>query len=105
MKKNDFDRLLLKTIDNSLKEVFTENAALAIYAYLEGNYKLNQEEIPEKLDLFVYGLHKFLSTGAYAIERAILENLRSNLECEYKLDDECDFKNSIIQLKSYLKLE
>lgn len=104
-RENEFDRMLLKTIDNSLKEVFTENAALAIYAYLESNYALNQGEIPEKLDLFVDGLHKFLSTGAYAVERVILENLCSNLECERCLGEERDFKNSIVQLKSSLKLK
>ncbi len=104
-RENEFDRLLLKTIDNSLKEVFTENAALTIYAYLESNCALNQEDIPEKLDLFVDGLHKFLSTGAYAIERVILENLCSNLNCEVQLSEEQDFKKSIIQLKSSLKLK
>jgi len=101
----EFDRLLLKTIDNSLKEVFTENAALTIYAYLESNCALNQEDIPEKLDLFVDGLHKFLSTGAYAVERVILENLCSNLNCEVQLSEEHDFKKSVIQLKSSLKLK
>ena len=104
-RENEFDRMLLKTIDNSLKEVFTENAALAIYAYLESNYALNQGEIPEKLDLFVDGLHKFLSTGAYAVERVILENLCSNLECECCVGMERGFKNSIVQLKSSLKLK
>jgi hypothetical protein len=101
----EFDRLLLKTIDNSLKEVFTENAALTIYAFLESNCALNQEDIPEKLDLFVDGLHKFLSTGAYAVERVILENLCSNLNCEIQLSEENDFRKSVIQLKSSLKLK
>ena len=101
----EFDRLLLKTIDNSLKEVFTENAALTIYAFLESNCALNQEDIPEKLDLFVDGLHKFLSTGAYAVERVILENLCSNLNCEVQLSEENDFRKSVIQLKSSLKLK
>jgi hypothetical protein len=104
-REHEFDTLLVKTIDSSLKEVFTENAASAIYAYLESNYAVNQEEIPEKLDLFVDGLHKFLSTGAYAVERVILENLCSNLECECRLGEERDFKNSIVQLRSSLNLK
>jgi hypothetical protein len=104
-RESDFDKLLLRTIDNSLKEVFTENAALAIYAYLESSYALNQENIPEKLDLFVDGLHKFLSTGAFTVERVILENLHSKLELEHELGVDCDFKNSIAQLKNSLKLK
>jgi hypothetical protein len=103
-KENEFDRLLLKTIDNSLKEVFAENATSTIYAYLKSSYALNQEEIPEKLDLFDDGLHNFLSSGAYVVERVILENLCSNLQLECRLGKEHDFKNSIIQLKSCLKL-
>lgn len=105
-RENEFNKLLAKIIDNSLKEVFDENATSAIYAYLRSNYALNQEEIPQKLDLFIDGLHKFLSTGAYAIEHVILENLYSNLKCagELELDSENDFKNSIIHLKNCLKL-
>ena len=104
-RENEFDKMLVRSIDNSLKAVFTENAAVAIYAYLESNYALSQEEIPEKLDVFVDGLHKFLSTGAFAVERVILENLCSNLECKCQPGEERDFKNSIVQMKSSLKLK
>jgi hypothetical protein len=101
---NEFDKLLLNALDNSLKEVFTENGASMIYAYLKSDCAIDQEEIPQKLDLFVDGLHRFLSTGAYPVERVILENLCSNLHVKYRLDEEQDFKNSIVQLKSCLKL-
>jgi len=105
MKKgNEFDRLLLKTIDDSLKKIFTENAASVIYAFLESNYTLNREEIPEKLDVFEEGLRKFLSTGAVTVEKVILENLCSDLECRCKLGEERSFKNSIIQLKNSVKI-
>lgn len=43
MKKEiEFDRLLVKIIDNSLRKLFDKNATSAIYAYLENNYPLNQ---------------------------------------------------------------
>lgn len=105
-RENEFNRLLVMTIDNSLREVFNENATSAIYTYLEKNYALSQEEIPQKLDLFTDGLHKFLSTGAFAVEHFILENLCSRLKCtsDFDLDGESDFKNSIAQLKNSLKL-
>ena len=102
--RNEFDVLLIKTIDNSLKEVFTENVASTIYAYLKSSYALDQEQIPERLDLFQDGLHNFLSSGAYVVERVILENLYSNLQIKHQLGGEHDFKNSIFQLKSCLKL-
>jgi hypothetical protein len=105
-RENEFNKLLAKIIDNSLREVFDENATSAIYAYLESNYALDQKEIPQKLDLFVDGLHRFLSTGAYAVEHVILENLYSDLKCmgELELDSENGFKDSIMHLKNCLKL-
>jgi hypothetical protein len=100
--ENEFDKLLLETIDNSLKDLFTENAASAIYAFLESNYTLNRQEIPEKLDVFTEGLHRFLSTGAFTVERVILENLCSNLKLESQLNQKSDFKKSITKLKNSL---
>jgi len=104
-KENEFDKMLLKIIDNSLKEIFTENAALTIYAYLQSNYALNQEDIPKKIDIFIDGLRQFLSTGSYTVEKTILANLCSNLELECQLNGEKDFKDSVIQLKNCLKIK
>ncbi|MGQ9564974.1 MAG: hypothetical protein ACUVT5_00300 [Candidatus Bathyarchaeales archaeon] len=103
-KENNFDKLLLKTIDTSLKEIFTETAASAIYAFLENNYTLNREELPEKIDVFEEGLRRFLSTGAFTVERVILEKLYSALECKYKLNGETDFKSSIMQLRNSFRI-
>ena len=102
----EFNKLLAKTIDNSLREILNEKAASVIYEYLKSSYALDQEEIPEKLDVFVDGLHEFLSTGAYAVEHTILENLCSNLKCTDKpeIDNEGDFENFIIHLKNCLRL-
>jgi hypothetical protein len=102
--ENEFDRLLVRTIDNSLRELLTEDAATIIYAYLKNEYALDQEEIPGKLDTFDDGLRDFLSSGASTVERVILENLCSNLQLECRPRKEKDFKNSIVQLKSCLKL-
>jgi hypothetical protein len=104
-KESEFNELLAKIIDNSLREVFTEDGASAIYAYLRSTCALSQEKIPQKLDLFVNGLHKYLSTGAYAVEHFVLESLYSNLKCtgELGLDSEKDFEDSIMDLKNCLK--
>lgn len=102
----EFNRLLAKTMDNSLREILNEKATSVIYEYLKSSCSLDQEDIPQKLDLFIDGLHEFLSTGAYAVEHTILENLRSNLKCTDKLelDNENDFEDAIAHLKNCLKL-
>jgi len=105
-RENKFNKLLASIIDNSLKEVFNEDAASAIYTYLKSNYALNQEEIPQKLDVFVDGLREFLSTGAYPVEHFILENLYSNLKYtgDLEINSESDLEDSITNLKNCLKL-
>jgi len=88
------------TIERVLKQVFGEEATNLIYRYLESSYSLKKDEVVEKIDIFAEGLEKFLSSGAYVIERKILEDIYSNygllrrLELE-KVQEECDFVNQM----------
>jgi len=89
-----------KIIDRVLKQVFGEGATLLIYRYLENHYSVKQDEIAEKIDVFAKGLEEFLSSGAYVVERKILEDMYSSygllrrLELE-KMQDECDFVSQV----------
>ncbi len=67
-----------KAIDNVLRKIFGDEATLIIYKYLENRYSLGQDEIVEKIDVFADGLEKLLSSGAYVIEKNILENAYSS---------------------------
>ena len=94
-----------KIVDKVLKQVFGEEATHLIYTHLENNYSLKQDEISEKIDVFAKGLEGFLRSGAYVIERKILEDIYSSygllrrLEME-KMQEECDF---ISQMKSIMR--
>lgn len=66
-----------KIIDKVLKQVFGEEATLLIYKYLEVTYSLKQDEIAEKIDVFANGLEEFLRSGAYVVEKKILEDIYS----------------------------
>ena len=89
-----------KIIDRVLKQVFGEEATLLIYRHLENNYSLRQDEIAEKIEVFAKGLEEFLRSGAYVIERKILEDIYSSygllrrLELE-KIQEECDFVSQV----------
>jgi len=91
---------LSRIIDRALRQVFGEEATLLIYRYLENNYALRQNEVAEKIDLFAQGLESFLRSGAYVIERKILEDIYSNygllrrLELE-RADEEGDFASQV----------
>jgi hypothetical protein len=66
---------IFKIIDKVLKQVFGEEATLFIYKYLERNYSLRQSEFSEKIDVFAKGLEECLSSGAFAVESKILEDI------------------------------
>ena len=76
-KTNKKENKVSKIIDKVLKQVFGEEAALMIYKYLEVTYSLKQDEIAEKIDVFAKGLEEFLRSGAYVVERKILEDIYS----------------------------
>jgi hypothetical protein len=87
-------------IDRVLKQVFGEEAAYLIYGHLENRYSVRQDEVAEKIDLFARGLEEFLSSGAYVIERKILEDMYSSygllrrLELE-RTQEEYDFVSQV----------
>ena len=55
-----------------------DEATLLIYKHLENRYSLRQNEIGEKIAVFADGLEELLSSGAYVIEKSILENAYSS---------------------------
>lgn len=92
---NEEDRIS-KIVYRVLKQVFGEEATHLIYKYLESNYSLKRNEVSEKIDVFAKGLEEFLKSGAYVIERKILEDiycsygLLRRLEIE-RMQEEHDF--------------
>jgi len=99
-KKNREEDKISKIIDRVLRQVFGEEATILIYKHLESKYLLRPEEISEKIDLFAKGLEEFLSSGAYVIERKILEDIYSSYGLIRRLElertrEECDFVSQV----------
>jgi hypothetical protein len=101
---NKKDDRISKIIERVLTQVFGEEATLLIYKHLEHNYNIKRDEVGEKIEAFAQGLEDFLRSGAYVIERKILEDIylsRGSLrriELE-KLNRKCDFVN---EMKSFM---
>ena len=76
--KQKYDDKGSKAIDKVLRKILGDEATLIIYKYLENNYSIRQDEIVEKIDLFVDALEELLSSGAYIVKQNILENLYSS---------------------------
>ena len=79
---------IFKIIDHVLKQVLGEEATFLIYKYLERHYSLSQSEFSEKIDVFAKGLEDFLSSGAFAIENKILDDIYSRYGLFRKIEFE-----------------
>ncbi|MEM2987796.1 MAG: hypothetical protein QXK26_01990 [Candidatus Bathyarchaeia archaeon] len=80
---------ICRIIDRIMRKIFGDEATRLIYRYLESNYSVKPNEIADKIDLFAKGLEDFLRSGAYVIERKILEDIYSS----YGLLRRIEFEN------------
>ena len=103
MRKIEFEKSILRAIDLQLKQVFGETATMIIYSYLQTTLSLQQEDIPAKLEIFTDGLNKFLSSGAIAVERVILENLYCELGREFEIKEGYRLPDYVNELKAELR--
>jgi hypothetical protein len=100
--KND---KIFQIIDKVLKQVFGEEATRFIYQYLEQKYSLSQSDFSERIDVFAKGLEDCLSSGAFAVESKILDDISAvygslnNMGFERKTE-RYDFAN---QMKTTLR--
>ena len=76
--KHEYDDRASKAIDKVLRKIFGNEATLLIYKHLEKRYSLRQDEIVEKIDVFAKGLEEILRSGAYVVEKKILEDIYSS---------------------------
>jgi len=105
LEKNEVAESLVKILDCGLKEIFGEHATSIIYDYMEKRLSLRKEEIPLKIKEFREGLRKFLSTGAYVVEKAVLEKLYRNYGLEFEEKENYDFEDYIQELKRKIRSE
>jgi hypothetical protein len=82
------DDKVTKIIDRVLTQIFGKEASILIYKHLERNYSVKRSEVGDKIELFAEGLEDFLKSGAYVIERKILEDIWSDYGAVQRLQAE-----------------
>ena len=98
-RKVKFEKLLIKSVDDGLKDTFGKTATETIYKHLERKHALKQEEIPERLEVFIEGLEEFFSSGATVVEGIVLKKLCSNLGLERPSEESSNFVDYVTKLK------
>jgi hypothetical protein len=89
-----------RIVDKVLRQVFGDEAARLIFGYLERSYSVRRDEVGDKIDVFARGLEEFLRSGAFVVERKILEDIYSSygllrrLELE-RMQEDCDFASQV----------
>jgi hypothetical protein len=81
---HDKDDKVSKIIERVLTQIFGKEATQLIYKHLERRYSVKRDEVSEKLELFAEGLEDFLKSGAYVIERKILDDAWSTYGLVHK---------------------
>lgn len=89
-RKEMLDNLLLKAVNETLREVFKDAGAEAIYNFMEKR-NLKREEIAEKPEDFSAGLEMLMASAAPIIEKTILEKLHSELELRFEEKEGYEF--------------
>lgn len=92
------DGLLLEAVDETIKYVFREAGAKAIYKYIENNCHMKREEIPKKPEVFSAGLEKLLGSGTPVLQQLILKKLCCKLELKHEEKEGYDFTDYIKEL-------
>lgn len=93
------ESLILAVIDEVLEHVFKREGKAIIYDFLAENYRLKQEQIAGKPEIFSTGLKKLLASGALVIENLILRKLHSKLGLEFTYVGNSLFSDQIRELR------
>ena len=93
---NDF---FAEVVDETLKQIFKEEGAKAIYDFLTNHAHLRLEEAAEKPEVFSASLERLMVSATRVIEQAILKNLYLKLGMKFKEKDGYTFSDHIRELR------
>lgn len=99
------DEILFDVVDETLKRVFKEAGAEAIYNYIENKCHLKREEIAEKTEVFSAGLERMLGSGALVIEKLMLKNLYRKLGLKFTEKEGYGFSDYVKELRKSAVVE
>ncbi len=106
-KTENFEQLFLESIDDVFS-LLGESAKHVVYFHLEKTFKLNKQDIPNKIEKFIHALESIFGTGAKIIEIQIMKSLFKKASCSikhYSEQNNLEFSEYIEAIKVAKKYE
>jgi hypothetical protein len=99
------DERISRIVCRVMRQVFGEEATHLIFKYLEHNYSLKEDQVAKRIDVFAKGLEEFLNSGAYVVERKILEDIYSSYGLLRRLElEKSQYSSDFVgQIKSLIQ--
>jgi hypothetical protein len=96
----EFQKIILEAVEEGLASL-GESPKQAIFFHLENAFKLQVNDIPQKLEEFKKALEKIFGPGASYLERLILERLCRKLNLKLEMEN-LDLPKSVESLRRRL---
>ena len=87
--KRDFMKLLLEAVDETLSSL-GNSSKRAVYFYLERNFSIKKQDIPNRIEEFTDAIEKLFGNGAKILEIQIMKHLYENLGRDFEYFPEND---------------
>ena len=85
----DFKKLLLEAVDAALS-LLGDSSKQAIYFYLEQNFTLKKQDIPNKIEEFTRAIEEIFGHGAKILEIEIIKHLYVKVGSDFEYFPEKD---------------
>jgi hypothetical protein len=104
LSKNDFSKILLAAVDESLSSL-GDSPKQAILFHLEASFNIKREHIPENMTEFTKALERIFGPGASYLEKLIVKRLHEKLGLEADDLERQDFLGSVEKAKKRIICE
>jgi tRNA1(Val) A37 N6-methylase TrmN6 len=99
VERENWNAFFAEVVDETLKQIFKDEGAKAIYDFLKKNAQLKLVDAAKNPEVFSSTLKKLMVSAAKVVEQIILKNLYSKLELEFEEKKGYNFPDYIRELR------
>ncbi len=78
-KTSEFDELFVQAIDQTFSRLLGMTAKQVFFSFLANEIKLSKQDMPNRVNDFVYGLEQIFGTSASLLELEVMKTLRQSV--------------------------